>query len=446
MNLLKVVSDFFLHHFPQQESKKTYWLAYSGGLDSQVLLHLCYQLRSELSLSLQAIHVNHGLSPHANEWALHCARVCNTYDIPFHECKVKVLCETGDSLEACARHARYAAFAACMKKGDVLLSAHHQDDQAETVLLQLMRGSGLKGLAAMPLIKAFAQGIQARPLLSFSRALLKQYAISNQLTWIEDESNQSMQLSRNFIRHQVLPLLTSRWPNATTTIARSAMHCAEADHLLADVLDEMYCAAIGSRVSTLSVSKLLAHSVSEQRWILRHWIKQQGFALPNSKKIMNILQEALTARADRLPCVAWEGGEVRRYRDDLYIMANLVKHDVRETHQWTISQPLILPGLGTLAANTVVGSGLSLEVQQVKVAYRQGGEKVTNSQQLRRTLKNLFYEWQVLPWERDRIPLLFYEAQLISVVGYYIDNSYAAKAQEGGWKIELVAGSPLSRG
>ncbi len=420
-------------YFEELGKEKTYWIAYSGGLDSHVLLSLCHQL----PISCRAIHINHGLSTHASEWASHCARVCENLNIPFIQQNLQLKQERGASLEALAREKRYSAIIAHMSAHDVLLTAHQKDDQAETLLMQLMRGAGLKGLAAMPAVKVFAKGYHARPLLPFSRATLEQYAIQQGLNWIEDESNHNTQFARNFIRHQVAPLLASRWPSMTNALARSAEHCAEAQVLLEDIALDDYQHVQGSQANTLSCAKLLQLTAARQRLVLRYWIQLQGFLLPNLKKLEAVRQFVLLARQDRNPCVLWQGAEVRRYRDNLYLMRPLQQMNLPAKVSWNFQQQaLILPGLGRLEASLSRGRGLRLNHLPITVCFRQGGELLAIPKRGRLSLKNILQEYAIPPWERSRIPLIFAGDHLIAIPGYFAHEDYQVKADEAGWVLE----------
>lgn len=365
-----------------------YIIAFSGGLDSSVLLSLCAKLRESHPIKLTAIHINHGLSLHADDWEQHCRTVCDELQVDLIICKLEIKQMKGESLEEVARELRYQAFANVMDEGNVLLTAHHQDDQAETVLLQLLRGAGLKGLAAMPVKKAFASGWQVRPLLAHTRAELEQYAREQQLHWIEDESNQSIRFTRNQIRRELLPYLQQRWPAATATLARSAEHIAEAQALLEEYALEDWKKVIGSKENTLSVAKLLALSPARQRLVMRTWISQSGFTLPNARKLAAIQSDVLSAKWSAMPCVAWGDVELRRYRDDLYLVVShrspLPERGGVEIRFGRSCDTVLIPGRGKLS------------------------------------LKNLFQEWGVPPWERSSLPLLFMGDQLIEAVGYYI--------------------------
>lgn len=415
--------------------EKNYWVAYSGGMDSHVLLSLCHKLSKELPLQWRVIHINHQINAKAGEWAQHCKQVCHDLAVPYHEFCLQLNKQTGDSLEAIAREARYQQFANCMQEGDVLLTAHHQEDQAETMLLQLLRGAGLPGLAAMPMEKRFGKGLHARPLLHYSQSELSTYAETEKLKWITDGSNHDTQFSRNFLRQDIFPSLRKTWPSAAKTIARSAMHCSEAQTLLQEFAAEICVNVSGGEKNTLSVAKLLELSASKQRLILRAWIHQQGFNLPNANKLETILISVLHADWDKLPCVSWGSVELRRYRDDLFLLPSLPKHDDTAVYEWNFSQPLNLPGIGVLQAKKTLGLGLRSDLEAITVRFRQGGERATLAKRGRHTLKNLFHEWGVLPWERDRVPLIFTAERLIAAVGYYIDPEFLAGNKEEGWVV-----------
>ncbi|MFZ2315698.1 MAG: tRNA lysidine(34) synthetase TilS [Gammaproteobacteria bacterium] len=424
--LIRAVADFCT----QYGFDKTYWVGFSGGLDSTVLLDACASLRVSLPIKLNAIYINHGLSPNAHIWAAHCEQVCVELSIPFYHRAVQLDLSDGVSLEEVAREGRYKAFASLLEKDDVLLTAHHQDDQAETMLLQLFRGAGPKGLSAMPSMKSFAQGYQGRPLLAFTRAALETYAAEQALTWIEDESNLDTTFSRNFLRNDILPLLKKHWPGVTKSIARSAAHCSETQALLDDFSKKELLQIAGSKPDTLSVSQLLTLPIEKRRLLLRAWIDQQGFLLPDTKRLQSICTSVLTAAKDRFPCVQWGDIEVRRYQDDLYLMDALLPLDVLQEKEWDFSSELEISGLRLKVVSSA--EGLSQAVNSVTVRFRRGGEVINLPGRGSHTLKNLFQEWQVPIWLRDRIPLLFIGDKLIAVVGYAIDVDYVVKPNEPG--------------
>ncbi len=394
MTLVASVRDFCRRH-----GKQHVWIALSGGLDSRVLLEACHAVRVNVPLIFHVIHVHHGLSPFADEWLASCAEICRQYDFDFHSAHVTLDADSSDSLEEMARHARYNIFAGLIQSDDLLLTAHHQDDQAETLLLQLMRGAGPKGLSAMPSIKSFAKGWHGRPLLSYSRQMLLDYATAHQLVWVDDESNADCSLTRNFLRHDILPILKSRWPTVEAALARSAMHCAEAQSLLEEVADEKLPLLVGSVHGTLSATKLLTLSEAWQRLLLRSWIGRQGHPMPDTTKLATILTSVLQSGWDKTPCVEWEGVQLRRHRDDLHLVSAKL----------TLAEP---------------GQGLRPDVGAVTIRFRVPGESVEILGRGRVSLKNLFQEWRVPAWERSSLPLLFCGSKLIQVPGYFTDPAY----------------------
>jgi len=394
MSLLENLKQFCVSY-----RADTYYIAYSGGVDSHALLSLMAKVRETQPIRIRAIHINHQLSPNAKDWQQHCEKACRDLNIDFITESITIDTTNGASLEEAARQQRYTVFAKRLQPNDLLLTGHHQDDQAETFLLQLLRGAGVKGLSAMPVIKPFTAAKHARPLLTVSRAELLQYANENNLHWIEDESNENKKFMRNFVRHELLPLLNTRESAASQLLSRSAGHCAEAQHLLEEyvIADLQYCA--GSGENTLSAKQLLTLSPARQRLVLRTWIQTSGFRVPDHRRLASILQNVLTAKWDGMPCVKWDDVELRRYNDDLFVMAALTAP--------------ILP-----KEKEIAGIG------KVICKFRQGGEVVRIPGRGAQSLKNLFQEWRVPHWERDRIPLLYLGEEIIAVEGYYVHPDY----------------------
>jgi tRNA(Ile)-lysidine synthase len=278
----------------QRKSAVTVCVAYSGGLDSTVLLHLLATLRGETGIALSALHVHHGISAHAQDWAAHCAAVCAALDVPFRIVRAQVSRAPRTSLEEEARRERYAIFAAAPE--DVIALAHHADDQAETLLLQLLRGAGPKGLAGMPLLKPLPKSAPAgaqrplllRPLLAFPRVLLAAHAGAHQLRWIEDESNGDLRLKRNFLRHQVMPLLQAGFPAPLETMARAARHQAEAARLLDALADlDLVRAAAGA---ALDIAVLKSGEDERLRNALRRWLDLAGLRQPAEARLAALVR------------------------------------------------------------------------------------------------------------------------------------------------------------
>ena len=419
---------------------RRYCVAYSGGLDSHVLLHALVQLRDSLPCSdLHAIHINHGIHPDANAWAHHCETVCCELRVTFDMFSVTLQRQPRHSLEALAREARYAAFARCSHPGDLLLLAHHQDDQAETLILQLLRGSGVKGLAAMPVCNTFALGWMARPLLDCRRSDLQAYAATQHLHWIDDPSNQDTAYDRNYLRHTIFPVLRQRWPALDATLARVAQHQADAAVLL-DVLAQQDLGDIATASATvINIDPLQGLAPARQRNALRYWLQHScGLPLPNTVQLQRILNELLPASEDATPLVHWPGAEVRRYRNQLHAMAPMRPFDPSWQQHWDLHAPVALPTGASLLSQACQGRGLrsAAIAHGVSIRFRTGGEHCRlPGRQHHHELKKLFQEWGVPTWQRDRIPLIYIGTELAQVLGYCICEPFCANAGENGIEI-----------
>jgi len=411
-----------------------YWVAYSGGLDSHVLLHAMAQIRDQLGCSLQAIHIHHGLQQSADVWLQHAIDESQRLDINITPLKLNLQPAKGESLEAVARDARYKAMRELLGTGDMLLTAQHQNDQAETLLLQLMRGSGLSGLAAMPELAVFGEAWLARPLLEFTRAELLQYAKQHNLNWVEDESNADLRFDRNYIRHQLMPLIEQRWPASSRTLARTARHCAEAQQLIDHLAKADISQVVINDTNTLSVTGLRQLPPPRCRAVLRHWVVTQGFQLPSTAHLDRILKEILAAAEGRTPLVTWRGVELRRFRNQLFIMAPLPQHDPITSLPWEGFSTLQLPtGIGHLNLELSIGRGICSNLWQqgdVEVRFRQGGERCRRQgETVSRSLKKIFQEQlSIPPWLRDRVPLVYIDGELAAVAGYFVCEPFAAPA------------------
>ncbi len=291
-------------------------VAFSGGADSTALLAALARVR-RAGLKVRAVHVDHQLRPDAARWSAHCRRRARELGIPLEVRRIVVPRPRGASPEAAARLARYAALAQALRPQEILLTAHQQEDQLETVLLQLLRGAGVAGLAAMPASAPFARGRLVRPLLEIPGAQLRAWLRARGLDWVEDDSNADERFDRNYLRRRVLPALRARWPAAAATVARSARHLAEAQQLL-DALGTVDAA--GAQVgAALSVPLLRRLDPARRRNALRHWITSAGFPVPPARRLEEIAAKVLAARADRHPFVEWSGVRVRRHAQLLHL-------------------------------------------------------------------------------------------------------------------------------
>ncbi len=382
-----------------------------------MLLHLLAENRRALSGELAAVHVHHGLQAEADAWEARCQRRCAGLGIPLKRFRLNLHPMRGKSLEALARSARYRVFRQLLAPGEILLTAHHRDDQAETLLLALLRGSGLKGLAAMPKQAPLGAGQLLRPLLDEDRETLLRYAREQGLSWISDPMNQDLALDRSYLRHQVLPRLKSRWPSCAATIARSASHCAEAQALLEEQLGEALPRYQGRTPNSLSIRKLLAASPARQSALLRHWIARRALPVPDSRHLRRIQREVLRAAPDRSPLVVWSGAEVRRYRDDLFILPPLPPVP-KAVLRWMWGELSLPEPLGRLRLTDPAGRPVDPAEYwpgglQVRFSAEERGCRPSGQGHYRR-FKQLFQEAGIPPWLRPYLPYLFAGDQLIA--------------------------------
>ena len=424
---------------------KRFVVAYSGGLDSHALLHAVAALREALDgREVLALHVNHGLSVNAAEWSAHCAIQCEKLGVPFTNINVDATPEAGESPEAAARDARYQALGEFMQAGDCLLTAHHQDDQAETLLIQLLRGAGPRGLASMPVQTLFASGWHVRPFLALRRDALEAYAREQGLKWIDDDSNFDTGFDRNFLRHEIMPLLKQRFPGVATTLSRSASLCAEAaELLLCNAMNDLVIVRLNEQ--TLSVSKLQDIGEVRGRNVLHEWVRGRDLPMPSAAQLQRVWEDVIGAGPDSNPVVTWAGGEVRRYRDELFVDKPLALHDADLCLKWDGQGQLPISGLGLLNLEGTIGQGIAKSALYNKVCdirFRQGGELLRPAgREGHHALKKLFQEAGIPPWQRDRIPLLYVDDQLLAVAGCWVAHEVAALSGDAGF---LLKWSPVS--
>ena len=418
----------FLHE--TVKAGQTLVLGLSGGLDSCVLLHLLAAARDQHSFRLHAVHVNHGISPNADDWTEFCAALCVSSEVAFSAERVDVPRDSGLGIEAAAREARYRVLLA--QPADAVVLAHHRDDQAETLLLQLLRGAGVKGLAAMPQLSSGRPAI-LRPLLDVPRSALETYADAHGLQWIEDESNLDLTYDRNFLRHHVFPEIEKRFPACRTTLARSAGHFAEA----AELLDEVAAgdAAIYVKESSLDIAGLRVLSGPRGRNLLRYWLSAHLASPPSTRRLQEVHRQLLNARADAQLRVVLEGGEVRRYRDMAIFEKNAGAQPLHLT--WQGEQELKLAG-GTLTFECITGQGISARhvADRLEIRSRSGGERFRpDSRRPTRSLRHLLQEAGMPPWERQSLPLIYAADRLAVVPGIGVACDLQAAGGEEGWVI-----------
>jgi tRNA(Ile)-lysidine synthase len=409
------------HYLPIPGSPSSiWWIGFSGGLDSTVLLHALAQLR--LPVQLRALHINHQISSNANRWQSQCADVCAQLSIPFYAEKVSVV-NTGKGIEDAARAARYSVFEKYIARDNYLLTAHHANDQAETLLLRLMRGTGPRGLAAMAAVRALGEGWLARPMLHFTRAELEAYALTHQLTWADDESNVDDDYDRNFLRNQVMPLLHSRWPEFKRKWQQTAELCAQQEGVMEEIAREdlLRVAPLVERIGqSLELKALVGLSPARKQNLLRYWLRLNNHTTPEQSHWHQIEQQIFAGRDDAQPRVAWGNVALQTYRERLYAL------------------PLQMPELELhmQLSDASVKPRLKVDLPDMRIGYRSGGERCKpvgrgHSQ----TLKKLLQEYQLEPWLRDRVPLVFSGDNLVAVGDLWVCADFVAAENEAGYAL-----------
>jgi tRNA(Ile)-lysidine synthase len=411
-------------------------VAFSGGADSTALLAALAQQRRRPS-ALRAVHVDHGLHPDSPRWAKRAASAARALGVRCATLRASAPRTPGESPEARARAARYAALAAQLAEGEVLLTAHHQDDQLETVLLMLLRGAGVAGLAAMPEVTAFAGGSLARPLLTCTRTQLLAFIERERLAHLEDPSNLDEHLDRNYLRRCVLPVILERWPGAATTVSRVARHAAEAQQLLERQARSDLAAAWHG--AALAASALRALPPPRRRNALRFWIAARGVTVPPAARLEEIAGPLLEARADARPAVEWAGARLEREAGLIRLRAASggapgAAPAAASELRWSWGKRPVCPlpadlGQLELRADPQGPLDLSRLAPSLTVRWRRGGERLRpGAGRPRRALKSLLQEARVPLGQRQRLPLLFSGARLVAVADLWLDASVQAGA------------------
>jgi len=427
-------------------------IAYSGGVDSQVLLHAVSQLikSNELDATVSACHVNHGLSEHAKSWQTFAEQQCIALQIPLFIKQVVINKKNRQSLEALARDARYQAFTEVANESSVFLTGHHQDDQVETFLLATKRGAGLKGLSAMAeqSLMVNSSHLLIRPLLSIPRAEVVDYAKKNNLAWIEDESNQDAAFDRNFLRQNIIPQLKERWSGIDKTIVRSAQHCRDAQALLTEIAEQdLQTCLLDEGVTynnVLDINQLIKLSTNRFNYLIRHFLAKQHCLMPSQQQLLQV-QQQLSANADRSPSVKVGDMWLRRYQEKLYLtkaFQDLTSWQAELDFEALLlieNNALALPDdLGVL---TFINSPAVTEDKEAfyAVIKPKKNEKVSirffhdnprcipDYREKSRSLKKVLQELNIPPWQRKRIPFLYYGEQLVAGIGYFVCKAYLAK-------------------
>jgi len=409
----------FQQHWAELESRfaglgvQKLYIGFSGGLDSIVLAHLISRaLPVAEHKRICLLHVHHGLLQQADDWADFTAGFASRTGLHYKLLRVNAKPDSDQSPEEAAREARYAAFESIISCGDYLLAAHHQNDQAETFLLQLMRGAGLAGLSAMPECRELGKGFLLRPLLSWSREQIACYADENRLEWVDDPSNLNIHFDRNFIRHQVMPLLHSRWPAVARVIQRSAAHCAQADRRLEQLMkDELATLVVGDG-HRLHLASLLPRSADEVIPLILAWCRLQSVDLPSQAQLQRIFHDVIHAAADRQPCVEWGRVSLRRYRQYLFLLPRQLPLPLSGCYRWQCGEALQIPGWGTLSIGDwpqEICRQKAINTDVLQLCFR---SDLLHSGHAKQWLQR----YQVPPWQRDRALFVTHRDEVIMLI------------------------------
>ncbi len=437
--LLSHVTSFLGEVFKKQQlDKPNILVAFSGGLDSAVLLHILSESCQSINFSLTAMHVHHGLSTHADEWAMFCKDVCLDSNISFELHEIAVDQDSGLGVEASARFARYQALHS--QGADFICVAHHQDDQAETLLLQLARGAGVKGLASMAKVDVERQLL--RPLLNCSRVDLQNYANTHRLKWVLDESNADTQYDRNFVRHEVLPILRKRYKNIANILSRSASNLADASDMLDDLakIDAEIVVNKNDQYLSVSISQLLNLTSQRQGNLIRWWLAQNKIVMPSAQLLKQILQQICHAKLDaKVKIKVAQKCYVMRYKGIAYLV-NEAEFQQPINILWQGESLLTLPDHSRLVFTEKLGKGFAFQRGgsdiKLRIKYREGGERF-KPDLLRpsRTLKYILQACHMPPWQRESLPLIFMDETLVIVPNIGVGSAFKAKEDELGLEV-----------
>ena len=395
-------------------------VAFSGGPDSIALLHALAALPQARARGLRALHVDHGLHPDSAAWATRAQAFCAALEIACEVCRVEVPLGSGEGLEAAARRARYAAFAQALQPGEWLLLGHHRDDQAETVLLKLLRGAGPEGLGGMRVVRPLGRGQLWRPLLGLPREVLRGYVQDQRLPCLEDPSNSDTALARNHLRHEILPRLRRHWPQAIDSILHSAALCRAADDSLRTRWLEAFATLHDAATGSLDAHGWLALDPALREPLLDHWLHARGLPAPTAAQRRQIERQC-DARAGQQPCVRWRGAELHIWKGRLWALAPRAALDPDWHAAWH-GQSLALPDGGQLALEP----GRRLD-RPLTVRLRQGGERIRPAGDPHtRELRDLFQQAVLPPWQREACPLLYASDELVAVADRWCTDQGAS--------------------
>ena len=436
---LAFTEDRLLHILQSLPVVNAYIVGFSGGADSTALLHALSKIQNQLDVPVSAMHVNHGLHDDADLWQLQCETFCRQNGIRLVCLRIKLENRSGKGLEAEARHLRYEAISALLKPGDCLLTAHHADDQAETLLLNLMRGSGVDGLSAMPESRPLGDGVLQRPLLGFQNSALRDYLGDNNIEWTEDPSNQYLNHDRNFVRHEIIPLLEKRWPEISKRLLLTHKAMSDARVLLERLADE-YLGQNLSHPFVLQITSQLFDDTELFKLVIRRWIKQSGSPSMPVYRLESFCEQLRQSGNDHKTAVEWGGHLLRLYRQQLWLQTD-IEVLACPTRKWPpghneldlgrdIGQ-LILKGGACPSGDFSVGARINTE----ETAISQGTHH--------KSIKNLFQTAGIPPWLRDCIPLCKLDGELVAMGDWCFDQQFSSWLSENNVELSWQPRNPL---
>lgn len=446
---LAFTAQRLLHHLRSLPTVNSYIVGFSGGADSTALLHALASIRTELHTPVSAVHVNHGIHPQAHQWQYWCEKFCRQLNIELICLDIRLDKRSGKGLEAEARHLRYQAISGLLDSGDCLLTAHHADDQAETLLLNLMRGSGVEGLAAMPACRPLEEGFLQRPLLQFKNSALKEYLRQHEIEWIEDPSNLSMNHDRNFVRHEVVPLLEKRWPEVSQRLLLTQEAMSDARRLL-EGLAEDYLASHLVNSFVLDLTRRCLEKPELLRLVIRHWIKQSDAPGIPAYKLGTLCDQVRQDVSGHKVALHWDGWSLRLYRNQLWLQPDAKVSDC-PYQSWPDDRSWVELGehIGRL---TLIRTG---EVDEADIGSPDGEFVVGNRNDVsensifhggvHKHLKNIFQDAGVPHWLRGSIPLCSLDGELAAVGDWCLSERFARWLKENSLALNWRPVHPLLR-
>ena len=409
-NIFSIFQDSFLKNIKKNENYEIL-VAYSGGIDSTVLLYLADKLAKQEKINISAIHVNHNINVDSKKWENHCKNFCKNIDIPLIIKNINIELNSKESIEESARNKRYTAIYSIMKENTVMMTGHHADDQVETFFYNLFRGAGVKGLSSMPEIRLATKGLHLRPLLGFNKNTLKDFANQFDLDFITDSSNENINFSRNYIRSEILPVIEKKWPNYSKTIQRAINNISIAQKLNLELASKDFerFKVYGKK----NIININVRSLEENRFnnVIRFWIGENDFKMPTLEQINSIKKNVFYAGEDKRPFFSCNSYEMHRFKDLVEIMLPLKKHDPTKIYKWKKDEKLIIPNLSIELSWKNLEQRFGQQIKDnVEVRFRQKGQNIKINPT--KSLKDFMRERNIPPWQRDRTLLIYINNEL----------------------------------